>query len=432
MGHVTKIIGIFFLVVVTVVSCQPNSKSLHMKSFETVWRTVYERHYDPTFGGMNWHEVHDRYHPKIAAVQNDSEFYTLVNRMLFELALSHLLVASHGDLTRYLPTLFAEGGIGIDVRLIDGSAVITSVQPGTPGARAGLHPGFVITRIDGLGVEQIIAEAAKRLIPPFNSRNRRNNITLGILGCIYGTPGTTVSICYRDKQGKTHEKVIMRQSRGRGAVISDALPPFFIEFEARRLDDNIGYIRCNHIADPVGKEFIAALHAMSDTRGLIIDFRGNSGGYFSIVDIIAGHLLAEETLFYTFEFRNRTTRHVLKPVVHVYTKPVVVLIDVLTMSCSEHFAACIQALGRAVIVGERSPGYLLVAQWMRLPNGMAFMHTTAKPVTSDGMIIEGKGVTPDVEIAQDRYALMQGRDVQLEGAINIIKNGKVQTSHTGK
>jgi carboxyl-terminal processing protease len=415
-----KLLVFLFLFLVNTTSYA--NKTLNIKSFETVWHTVNEKHYDATFGGLNWKEVHDRYQSKIVSAESDVEFHTLVNKMLFELNLSHFLVVPRNDLKHRLPTLFAEGSIGVDLRLFGDTAVITSVQSESSAAHAGLHPGFVIEHIDGMSIKQIIKESEATLIPPFNSRNRLNRITNEILGRIYGPPNTSVSIVYLDENRERHEQKIRRKGRGPGKVFSDALPAFFIEFKAKRLENNIGYIWFNHFAKPVDVKCIQALESMRDTPGIIIDLRGNSGGFFKTVDMIAKHLLAEKTLFYTFRFRDKTIDKYLTPVDRVYKGPVVVLIDIMSTSASEDFSSCIQVINRGIIVGEHSPGYALVANWMKLPNGAAFMHAIAQFRTPDGTVIEGNGVAPDIEVKLDRNSLLRGIDTQLEEAIKYIKN----------
>jgi len=414
-----RIIPVLFLILVTAVSC--STKYRHMQSFETVWQTVNEKHYDPTFGGVDWKTLHDRYKPRIAATNNNAEFYALTNRMLFELNLSHLLVATRSDLKRYMPVLFAEGTIGIDLKWIDEDAVITSVIPGTPADMAGLRPGYIIVGIDGNSIEQIVSNENTYLTPPFNSRNRRNNLSNYILGHIYGPPETTVKIAYRDELENTQERAIKRISRGRAVTLSPTMPPVFIEFEYRRLENNIGYIRFNHFAEPVDTKFIAAVEAMHDSRGMIIDLRANPGGVFSVLDTMAEHLLDEKVLLYQFKFRDRIVDKVIDPVAGPFKKPVVVLIDERSMSCSELFAGSMQAVKRVIIVGNRSPGYLLGANWIRLLNGGYLMHTILQPLPSDGKIIEDQGVIPDIAVSLDRDVLLEGRDTQLEAAVEYIK-----------
>ena len=408
-----------FLILVTAVSC--SAKYRNMQSFETVWQTVNAKHYDPTFGGIDWKAVHDRYKPRIASAKNDAQFYELTNRMLFELNLSHLLVATRSDLKRYMPVLFAKGAIGIDIKWINEEAVITAVKPGTPADKAGLRPGYIIVGVDGKSIDQIVSNEKKYLTPPFNDRNRRNNLSNYILGHIYGPPNTTVKIDYRDESEKIQKKAIKRKSRGQATSLSPTMPPAFIEFESKRLAGNIGYIRFNHFAAPVDTKFIAAIEAMSDSRGMIIDLRANPGGFFSVLDTMAEHLLIEKILLYQYKFRDRIVDKVLDPVAAPYKKPVVVLIDERSMSCSELFAGSMQAVKRAIIVGNRSPGYLLGANWIRLLNGGYFMHTILQPLPSGGKIIEDHGVVPDIEVSLDREALLDGRDTQLETAIKYIR-----------
>ena len=415
-----KPVIILFLILTTALSCTTKYRNIH--SFETVWQTVNQVHYDPTFGGVDWKAAHEQYKPQIsAAAENKKESFLLINQMLFELNVSHLLAVYPDDMKRYMPVLFAEGDIGVDVRLLDGEAVITLVRTGTPAAQAGLHPGLAIERIDGKPVRQIIQEGEALLIPPFNPRNRLNNLSGYISGHIYGPPNTTVKIHFRDKDGKRKETVIHRKSRGRGKVAMDGMPPFYVEFEAKRLGNNIGYVRFNHWAEPADTKFIGALASMRDVRGLIIDLRGNPGGFLGVVHTVTKHLLSEKTLVSSWKFRNRRVDYSFDSNRDAYHGPVVVLIDVRSTSSSEYFAGSMQTINRAVIVGERSPGYLLIANWRKLLNGASFMYAFAQPLMPDGKVIEGNGVMPDIEVKLDRDALLKGKDSQLEAAVNYIK-----------
>src|SRR5262249_34982490 len=63
--------------------------AVRQQTFELVWRTVQEKHFDPTFGGVNWEQVRLRYAPKITAAASDAEFYGLLQQMLGELHQSH-------------------------------------------------------------------------------------------------------------------------------------------------------------------------------------------------------------------------------------------------------------------------------------------------------------------------------------------------------
>jgi C-terminal processing protease CtpA/Prc len=76
-------------------------------------------------------------------------------------------------------------------------------------------------------------------------------------------------------------------SGGRGKIAMDAMPPYYVEFEAKRLGQDIGYFRFNHWAEPVDEKFIAALASMGDVRGLIIGLRGNPGGFLGLCILLS-------------------------------------------------------------------------------------------------------------------------------------------------
>ncbi len=410
-----------FLLLAAVLSCQSKLDCLNQASFETVWQTVRDKHYDASFNGLDWNDVYERYSAQVSAAKNGSGFRSLINRMLFELDLSHLLVASKDDLKVYLPTLFAKGSIGVDVRLASRSLFVTSVDEGSPAALAGIKAGFEITRIDDISVGAIISEAEKQPIPPFNERSQKKNTTLRILSQLYGPPGTTVKLGCLDGQGNRYARSIKRANRGPGTNLSKTHPPFFLEFESRNLDRGIGYIRFNHFAEPIVEPFISALSEMRDAPGLVIDLRGNSGGYLRVLDSLAAHLLTEKQVLYTVETRNAITERVIAPFENAYDGPIVILQDVLSTSCAELFSGSLQAISRAGIVGERTSGYLLIADWMKLPNGDSFMYTIGHPRTSDGTSIEGIGVKPDFEVEWSRASLLQEKDPQLAKAVSLLE-----------
>ena len=423
-----KILGVLipFFITVTPFTYATNLKI--MQSFETVWQTINDKHIDPTFGGLDWSEVHDRYQPQIAAAKNEEEFYLLINKMLFELGVSHIGVVPPDDLGQIDPILSAEGSIGIDVRMIEDDAVITSVKS-----------GYIIKSIDGIDIEKItdlkqiddirdqdIEEKRsvfpKILIPPYNERNRKRNITCAILEKIYGPPDTLVSIEYVDEKGDSFLKKIVRAQRKGKMKFDDELPPFFVEFESKLLENNIGYVRFNAFMPPVHNKFKDTIKSMQDTTALIIDIRGNHGGFFDVRKAVAETLVKDRVLFWRYQGRDKTREVYLEPADSVYEGPVVVMVDHLSVSSAEEFSGGLKAIKRATIVGERTPGVVVTANFEKLPNGATFLYPKAWTITADGTVLEGHGVIPDVEIILDRNELLLGKDSQLEAAVRFIKN----------
>jgi len=394
-----------------------NKNEGYLGIFETIWKKVNETYFDPSYGGLDWKEIHDRYQPQIASAKNDEDFHALINKMLWELKVSHAAFIPPGFFAAVEPVVFAAGGIGINVRMLNGQAVIISVDPESPAHKAGLRSGFIIQAIDSVPIAQIEKEV-KRDRPPYNDRGRIAQITKGIMGRIYGAPETEVSIAYSDERGEKREKKITRAKRSGAAVGPKGMFFFALEFEARRLDNEVGYIRLNTLQPELATQISAAIKSMGNVSGIIIDLRGNSGGE---IERMPDLFLTEKTFLYLKRTRDSETKIFSDPPDDVYKGPLVVLIDVLSGSASELFAACLQASKRAVVVGERSPGSVMESDSMIFPNGAIFMFPVAQLSTPDGTVLEGHGVIPDVEVGLKREMLIKGIDSQLDSAIRQIK-----------
>jgi len=406
--------------VVTIAPSEAIGNQEYLEVFEAVWDTVDRTYFDPDFGGLDWDTVHDEYEPLIAAAEDDETLYQLLNQMLWELNVSHTGVGPASLWPSVEPVSFAEGEIGIDVRLLDSRAVITRVEAGLPAEGAGLRPGYVIDSIDGVSIEQIIADAQGHLSPPYNEQGRIDGLTRRLLSLIYGDPETCVALAYLDENDELHEQCIARTRRQRIAPFAGIpLPPAYLEFESGRLENGIGYIRFNTFHPDLIPDMVEAVAALQDAPGMIIDLRGIPGGDGHTGERLAGQFLDERALFGSLRTRTGTSEWYVTGE-GVYDGPVVVLIDALSYSCSEWFASGMQAVGRAVIVGERSPGGVTAMNAATLPNGARLGYPVAQLLAPDGTVLEGYGVIPDITVTLERSQLLEGIDAQLQAAIHYI------------
>jgi len=398
----------------------------YQQMFETVWGTVNATFFDPNFAGLDWQAVHDRYEPLILAAEDDETFYQLLNQMLWGLKVSHTAVGPAEGWPAVEPVVFEPGAIGIDLRLLivgatgKEQAVITRLDAGSTAEQAGLRLGYILLSIEAVPVEQIIANAEGRLAPPYNDQGRINFLTNHLLSLIYGDPGTCVILTYLDEKDEMHEGCIERIQRPRETYMAGTpLPPFHLEFESKGLESGVGYIRFNTFYPDLVPEMVQAVAALKDSPGIIIDLRGNPGGDPSVAEQLAAQFMDGQVLFGKFKARpGIMDRLVIGK--NVYTGPLVILIDAMSFSASEHFSSGMQALGRAVVIGERTPGGASAANVTVLPNGAIFVYPVAEILAPDGTRLEGYGIKPDIHVDLERNQLLQGIDAQLQAAIDTI------------
>jgi carboxyl-terminal processing protease len=420
------------------------------KAFRLVWETVKNEHFDPTFGGVDWEAVRLRYAPRVKDVRSDQELHSLLQAMLNELRQSHFAILTPDQIPRIKPKrarpekgseaengasdlLMGEAenegdnelatrmtnGIGVDVRILDGQVVITRVAPASPAERAGVRPGFILKSVDDLSLEDMLKFVSEKTLTPTIHMLLRRRILVDYLG---GEQGTEVRLGFLDEQGRERPLAIKRE-RLTGTLTSSFgnLPPLYTEFETKRLPNDIGYLRFDIFTPQVAEKICGAIKAMRGASALIIDLRGNPGGVMGAASGIAGLLINKTGLVGVLRTRKGQLPIPAFPQRSVFQGPVVVLIDRLSGSTAEVLAAALQESGRAAIVGERSAGVVLGADVIKLPTGALFQYARTGFITSQGVTLEGKGVSPDVEKRLDRVSLLKGQDNQLQEAIGQIE-----------
>ncbi|HUK89188.1 MAG TPA: S41 family peptidase [Blastocatellia bacterium] len=388
------------------------------ESFEIVWRTVKDRHFDPNFGGVNWDQVKQKYLPRLDTLKTDDQFYSMLQEMLNELHESHFAIIppeAVADESKDADT----GGIGIDLRIIDGRAVVSRVDPDSTAAKAGITPGSIIESVGGATVADLTKpfEAVKGTETLKELREVR-----AVLAHTGGKPGSAVRITWIGAGDQMHDVSVERAKQpGEYSEAIGNFPAQLVEFESKRIAGDIGYIRFNiFVMRPIMEQVRTAIRSMEAARGLIIDLRGNPGGFGGMAPGIAGMLVTEQASLGVMKMRSGFQGMVAFPQPRPFRGPVVILMDGLSASTSEVFAAGLQELGRAVVVGQRSAGAALPSIIQKLPTGALFQYAIADFKTPKGVLIEGRGVTPDIEVKLTRAALLAGTDPQLDAAIEVI------------
>src|SRR6202022_2620428 len=292
--------------------------------FEKVWKEIHDHYYDPSYNGVDWNEVHQRYAPLVEATKRDQEFYTLMSQMTSELHDAHTRFNSPEQWKNFRRQQGVTVGFGVDD--IDGKTVVTSVTTGSDAAHAGIEPGMVVLRVDDTAVAQRVAEIEKKRLPSSSERATRWFIYNRVFA---GPADTPVKVALQRADGSVFEVSVRRQ-------IYSAAP----EVTTHVLPSGNVYIRFDGFQHPITKEFRQALQKFRDAPGLIVDLRRNGGGDLAVLLPIAGYFFGRKTLFakdstrtgkplssYVGLFKLPLQLYVGRPGEQIYSGPVVILVD---------------------------------------------------------------------------------------------------------
>ncbi len=284
--------------------------------------------------------------------------------------------------------------LGTDCRL-----VIIAPIDGSPALKAGLRAGDIVLAVDGSTLDGLSIDEA---------RDR-----------IRGKKGTTVVLTVVRDGGAPQDISIVRDVIIQREVISEELA-----------DGTIGYVRLTGFSETGAKAFVEAVEAHVDAgrSRLIVDLRGNPGGFVTAARTVASTFIATGPVFWEEDSKGKQTPTTAEEG-GVATDPsieVIVLIDRGSASASEIVAGALQDTGRGRLVGETSFGKGTVQQWTALENDNGgFRLTVARWLTPDKRWIHHTGLEPDVpvEVPTDAPA---GSDPVLDRAVELLTGAAVR------
>jgi carboxyl-terminal processing protease len=397
----------------------------HLASFDQIWTTVRDRHWDPALHGVDWERAKRELRPRVEAASSDKEARAVMLELVDRLGQTHFNVIP-ADLYGLLGdgSASAPGDSGIRARVLERRAIVTSVIDRSPGARLGVRPGWEILRIGDFEVrprlDRLVTELPDTLL-------KEADLAAAVEGRLKGQVGETVRLECDPGDGRVLQVSVPFELPAGVRTVVGNLPPVWVRVEARELEDGVGYFALSSFVNPVYvmDEFGKAIERARNAPGLIVDLRGNEGGAMNIVMGLLGWLVPERDRHVgTVVQRSLTLRIVVQPRPAPFGGRVAVLVDGLSMSGSEVLAAALQDTGRARLFGSRTAGAVLGAMVERLPNGDRFQYAFADYVSVTGRRLEGYGVIPDVGVQLTRDALVKGRDPVIDAAVAWIREGR--------
>lgn len=360
---------------------------LNLAVFDRAWTLVNKTYFDPKFRGVDWNAQREKYRPQAAAATDDDALYRVINTMAAELKESHL----HAMSPRRTHEFSTEhrAAIGINMQLIEGRRVVTSVLPNSPAETAGIKPGWIAVSRNGV---------------PFTASPARDTFVARL--------GVPIRFTFLDAQDQSRELTIN---------------PQLLKFEqrmARLLPDGMLYLRFDGFNTFESSSWLSEqLKSHRTAPAVVLDLRQNPGGKMFGLQIS----LAE-----FFEHRvgighvvKRSGQDGVRSSISIFSAHfggrVAVLVGPNSGSAAEIFAHVLQHEHRAVIVGRKTAGAVINSLFHALPGGGILQVPFKDYVGLDGQRLEGRGVTPDVEVPLTLSNLRAGIDADLDAALEALK-----------
>ena len=288
-------------------------------------------------------------------------------------------------------------GIGAEIGIRKNILIIISPLAGSPAKIAGLKAGDKVLNIDDVSTADITLDEAVRLI-----RGRKGtNVTLTVL---------------RNGEDKTQKITITRNT-----IMIPVL-------ETEKLENGIFRINLFSFSGKAPYEFQKAVREMllSNSDKLILDLRGNPGGFFDAAVAIASWFLPEGEIVAKEEFRDKdpiiyrsSGYDVLKGI------RVVILIDKGSASASEILAGALQEHGIATLIGEKTFGKGSVQELEKITSNTSLKLTIARWLTPRGRSISQEGLEPDIVIDKGSEEAEDEKDETDEEDPYIVKAREV-------
>lgn len=254
-------------------------------------------------------------------------------------------------------------GVGIQFRIVNDSIAVIQPVAGGPSEKAGIKAGDRIVKIEGQNV------ASKKIADT------------EVLKKLKGPKGSVVKVdVFRKGSPKLLPFTLTR----------DVIPTYSIDIQYM-ISGDVGYIKLSRFAATTGKEFESSLEELENQgmKKLILDLRGNAGGYMEAAVELADEFLPDKKMIVYTQGRKRPKQVYYATSSGLFERgELFILIDEGSASASEILAGAIQDNDRGTIIGRRSFGKGLVQEQIELKDSSAIRLTVSRYYTPTGRCIQ--------------------------------------------
>lgn len=357
------------------------SESLDMRPFWKVFNTLQEKHVSPNSSEK---------------IDETELLYGAISGMVDAFGDSYTVFFTPEEKKQFNESI--EGvfeGVGMEIGMQDSSLVVVAPLKGSPAERSGVEKGDIIVSVDGVDAYGMKIEEAVALIR--------------------GPKGTDVVLHVLKKDSTQPIKI---------TITRDTINVPTLDTE---IIDDVFIISFYSFGNTATREFKTAMNQFSRSGldKLILDMRGNPGGYLDASVDIAGLFLPNGKAIVIEDFGPNTNQKILRSkggTIWNTNNNMVVLIDEGSASASEIVAGALQEHGIAQLVGTQSFGKGSVQQLIDITSETALKFTIAQWLTPNGKSISDGGLTPDIEVEFDSQLYKEKQiDTQLQKALELLQ-----------
>jgi len=283
-------------------------------------------------------------------------------------------------------------GIGANVTVRDGRVTIVAPLPDSPAQRAGIMPADVILAVDGELVE---------------------GFSLGmVIDQIRGPEGEPVRL--RIERPETGEVIDI-------TIVREGIRHVTSSFEL--VADRVARVQITQFVTTTVDDLKRVLDEVLElgVDGIVLDLRNNPGGLVTSVVDVASQFLSEGLVLFEINADGKRTEWRVTGGGKAREVPLVVLVNEGSASGSEVLAGALQDQDRAPIIGTQTFGKGVVNTPVQFSDGSGLIITTARWFTPNGRTIGDVGITPDIEVPLTVDDIDEGRDPQLDKALDVLE-----------
>jgi C-terminal processing protease CtpA/Prc len=390
---------------------KPEQRGLVEGMLTNVHDALKKNYYDSSFHGLNVDERYKEYNQRIKTAETLGDAFRVVAAYLSGLNDSHTFFVP--------PRRSYIADYGYQMQMVGDACYVTEVRPGSD-AEQKLHPGDQIISLDGYAVargdlwqlDYYLNQIAPKPITGMAVRSPSGETRKVVIATTYtkreehsALSGPMDNDFWSQKLEREKEQHLMHQRFvEQGDVLFWKMPAFAVE--ESEVDRMIGTARTH--------------------KTLILDLRGNPGGYVTTLSRLIGSVMDHDVAIGT-----RVMRKSQKPDIaksrgkNLFTGNLIVLVDSKSASAAEVFARVVQLEHRGTIIGDRSSGSVMESLYYPFDDysGVIVFYgafiTSADLIMADGKSLEKVGVTPDVLLLPSAAQLAAGEDPVLAKAAQL-------------